>query len=414
VDAPALSFPTTAVNQASSAQTVSVENDGNQPLIFTGLAASANFNVDSNTTTCSTSSPPALGTTCTVGVVFAPTPGGNLSGALTITDNSLNANPASQQVQLSSTVSQLPSLSQNSLTFGIEGVGLTSSKLTVQLINNSSAAVAVSGISSTADFVVTTTCGSSLANTQACAISASFNPQSSGGFSETVNIVAGSTSLPLQLTGTGGTSALTLNPATEAFGSVGTGGSVAKTFTLTNNSTSPVTISAPGTGVGTNLAAFQVTADSCSGQMIAVNKSCGFTVSFAPSSAGSLNGLLTINSTAAVNPTVTLSGTGVTAALTLNATTENFGSTGIGTSKTAAFTLYNYTNAPATITSISTPLPAFAVGPDTCSGQTLAVDRGCNFTVSYTPTSTGATGAVTLTVNSAAGTPTVTLSGTGH
>jgi YVTN family beta-propeller protein len=100
---PTLSFPSTTVGATSSALTVTIQNVGNQPLTFFSFAASTNFTVDSGTTTCSTSSPLAVGATCNVGVDFAPTTGGALTGTLTLTDNALNASSATQSVPLQGT-----------------------------------------------------------------------------------------------------------------------------------------------------------------------------------------------------------------------------------------------------------------------------------------------------------------------
>jgi sugar lactone lactonase YvrE len=96
-----LNFPQTNVGSSSAPQTITASNIGNSSLIFSDFIVSQNFGIDSGTTTCSTSSPLAIGTSCTVGIVFAPTAGGNLAGTLTITDNALNVSGATQQVQLS-------------------------------------------------------------------------------------------------------------------------------------------------------------------------------------------------------------------------------------------------------------------------------------------------------------------------
>ena len=72
-----------------------------KPSDFSGLGASQNFGIDAATTTCTTSSSLASGDSCQIGVIFAPTAGGSLSGNLTLTDNSLNVNGNTQSVQLS-------------------------------------------------------------------------------------------------------------------------------------------------------------------------------------------------------------------------------------------------------------------------------------------------------------------------
>jgi hypothetical protein len=98
-----LIFPQTNVGSVSPTQTVTVSNIGTSTLSFGGFTASANFAIDASATTCSTSSPLVAGNSCTVGVMFTPSASGSLNGTLTITDNSLNASGATQQVQLSGT-----------------------------------------------------------------------------------------------------------------------------------------------------------------------------------------------------------------------------------------------------------------------------------------------------------------------
>jgi hypothetical protein len=134
-DPPALSFATTAVGSTSSdsPQTVTVQNIGNAPLNFSGVTASTNFNLDGITTTCSTSSPLAAGDSCVVGVVFSPTAGGSLSGALMLTDNALNVSGATQQVTLSGTGVQAGlqavAPSPRVLTLPATGVGTTTATI---------------------------------------------------------------------------------------------------------------------------------------------------------------------------------------------------------------------------------------------------------------------------------------------
>jgi hypothetical protein len=107
-DPPSLTFQSTASGSTSSdsPQTVTIQNIGNRPLTFSGIALSntqpgANFQINSGATTCSTSSPLAPFLSCVVAVSFTPTSGGSLAGTLTLTDNALNAANATQAVSLS-------------------------------------------------------------------------------------------------------------------------------------------------------------------------------------------------------------------------------------------------------------------------------------------------------------------------
>jgi hypothetical protein len=79
-----------------------VSNTGTAPLNISAITPSANFATDPGTTTCSLTSPLAVGASCAVGVVYTPVVAG-AAGTLTITDNVLNVSGATQQLQLSVT-----------------------------------------------------------------------------------------------------------------------------------------------------------------------------------------------------------------------------------------------------------------------------------------------------------------------
>ena len=97
-------FPQTAVNSTSAAITFKVANIGNAPLSLSAITPSANFGVDSGTTTCSTSDAVPAGGSCEIGVVFSPTTGGASTGTLKLTDNALNVTGSTQVVTLNGSV----------------------------------------------------------------------------------------------------------------------------------------------------------------------------------------------------------------------------------------------------------------------------------------------------------------------
>ncbi len=78
--------------------------------------------VDSSTTTCSASAPLAPGGTCTVGVDFAPTSSGPLTGTLTLSDNTLNTGVAQLPVaNRKAAAAPIPPAMQ---TINLSGMGL--------------------------------------------------------------------------------------------------------------------------------------------------------------------------------------------------------------------------------------------------------------------------------------------------
>ncbi len=113
---PALSFPPTYAGNTSSAQPVTFANIGNAPLNFaapgSGLnpGTSPSFSLNTaNGAACPQLSPVsaatslAAGGACLLTVSFTPASAGALTGALTITDNALNAGSAVQSIPLSGT-----------------------------------------------------------------------------------------------------------------------------------------------------------------------------------------------------------------------------------------------------------------------------------------------------------------------
>jgi len=101
-DAPSLNFPKTSVGAVSPAQDVVVENIGNTPLHISQISTAANFTSQGTDTTCASSDQsldPA--SNCILGIEFAPTLSGNISGSVVLTDDSLNQASAVQTISLS-------------------------------------------------------------------------------------------------------------------------------------------------------------------------------------------------------------------------------------------------------------------------------------------------------------------------
>ncbi len=263
-------------------------------------------------------------------------------------------------------------------------------------------------------------CGSSLANNKSCYFTVTFTPTNTGAVPSgtTLNVQAGTTTLPLTLTGTGVTSALQLNYTALHFGNVAEGTSKSPfTVALSNYTTNPVTVS-PGFSAGSS-PAYSIGASTCpTTTPLAVNASCTFRVVFSPTTtyAGLQTGTLTVSSIAG-SPTASIDGTGVADALVLSYTALHFGNVAEGTSKSITVSLTNYTTNPVTVSPgfASGSSPAYSIGASTCPTTTpLAVNATCTFSVVFSPTTSYAglqTG--TLTVSTIAGSPTASIDGTG-
>ena len=242
----------------------------------------------------------------------------------------------------------------------------------------------------------------------------SFSPPTASPQNGMLTVSSSATPNPsAQLSGTGVTAGLAFSQATMSFGLIGSGTSKTLQISLANYSTAPVTISTIGV-TGPDSGSFSVNAGSCIRQL-AVNQWCNISVTFAPTTVASSGATLTVNSTAATNPSATLSGTGVTPALALNLTVLHFGYATTGTTKSSTMTLYNYTATTVASTIGITGSSAFTVGPDNCSGKALPSNSYCNFTVNFVPgSSTGVLLSATVTVSSPLATnPSATVDGTG-
>ncbi len=101
-DAPSLSFAATMTGSTSTAQDVSVMNLGNGPLNLSQITTAANYSLGGANSSCSLSGGEALNAaeSCTLGIEFAPTTAGTITGTVVLADN---ATPPSQTIALSGT-----------------------------------------------------------------------------------------------------------------------------------------------------------------------------------------------------------------------------------------------------------------------------------------------------------------------
>jgi hypothetical protein len=397
-----LTFSSRTINTTSAAQTVTLTNSGSAALSVTGISASGNF---AETNTCGTSL--AAGANCTISVTFTPTTTGALSGTLSVVDT-----VGTQTVALSGTGTgtATAALSVSSLTFSSQLVNTTSTAMSVTLTNSGSAALSVTGISASGTFAETNNCGTSLAAGANCNIEVTFTPTTAGTLSGTLSVVDSSGTQTVALSGTGATAgALAASPGTAIFGNVTTGQSSSQTVTLSNPGGTPVTISSlslSGSGITVTGLTTPLT--------LAAGGYTTFTVSFAPTGAGSVSGgvYLTNNgSTASFEVPVT--GTGVAVAgISLSPSSLTFASQGVDTTSSAqSVTLTNGGTASLAISSISAS-GSFAE-TNNC-GSTVGAGSSCTIEVTYTPTATGGSSGTLSVADSATGSPqSVTLAGTG-
>jgi hypothetical protein len=306
-----LTFGSLTVGVTSAAQTVTLTNAGPGALTLSSIAASGNY---AQTNTCGTNL--AANASCTISVTFKPTASGTLTGAITLTDNAASSPQAVSLTGTAWPATPDANLSTASLTFASQTVGTTSAAQAITLSNSGTGALTISSIAASGNYAETNNCGTTLAVNASCTISVTFTPAASGTLTGAITLTDNAASSPqaVSLSGTAVGAAtsgpvVSLSPASLTFASqtVGTT-SAAQTVTLTNTGSAALTLSsiaASGNYAQTN---------TC-GTSLAANASCTISVTFAPTTSGSLPGALELTDNAASSPqSVSLSGTAAAAA----------------------------------------------------------------------------------------------------
>jgi len=185
--------------------------------------------------------------------------------------------------------------------------------------------------------------------------------------------------------------------------------SAAQTVTVTNTGANALTVSAI-----TLTGDFSET-DNCVSGSVAQGATCAIQVTFTPTATGLRTGSAAIAANVAGGSlTVTLSGTGVASLpVNLSPATVAFDPTPVGkTSSSLQVTATNSNSFPVAISSETVSGP-FALASNSCGTTSLAANAACQLTVEFQPTAAGAASGA-LTFVDAAGTQTVSLTGTGQ
>ena len=206
-------------------------------------------------------------------------------------------------------------------------------------------------------------------------------------------------------------------PTTLSFGSVQVGQTASLAVAVQNAGNVPVTISQ----ISLSGQSFAVTGAGSLPVTLAAGSSLNLAVQFAPASASTTSGALTISSNATTNPTatVTLSGTGAgsgsnTPTLSVSPSSVSFGNVSVNSSSAATVTLSSTGTSAVTVNSATVSGTGFTLSatnlPATLNpGQTLALQ------LQFSPPSVGAmTGQLTVVSDSSTNaTAQIALTGTG-
>ena len=194
-----------------------------------------------------------------------------------------------------------------------------------------------------------------------------------------------------------------------SFGNVAVGNTATQSLSMTNTGLGTVTIaSAALTGTG-----FTVIGGNPSGT-IAVGQSSTIQIQYAPTSAGAVNGSLTILSDASNSPlAISLTGTGTQTGLAISPSTLSFGNVIVGQTGTQSVKLTNSGNSSLTINMATVLGTGFGIS-GLSFPTTLTAGQSVSFSAQFAPTTAGAgTGSITFTDNAPGSPQTVSMVGTG-
>jgi Beta-propeller repeat/Abnormal spindle-like microcephaly-assoc'd, ASPM-SPD-2-Hydin/HYDIN/CFA65/VesB-like, Ig-like domain len=309
------------------------------------------------------------------------------------------------------------SLSPGSLTFGSRALSSTSSGSNVQLTNMGTASLSINSVFASGNFGETDNCsGKTLLPSGSCTITVTFTPSVAGTVSGEITIQDSATGTPqlVNLSGTG-VYPVTVLPASLSFGTVNVGGSSSpQTVMVSNNQSTAVNVSYSASG---NYTAAPGSPNGCGGSLAGLG-TCNISVTFTPTSTGSINGAMTVQHNANFSPMVVgLAGTGVTGpTLTFSPVLLDFGSIAVGAaSAPGTVTVTNASGSAINISSLSASgnYSVAGSGATPCGGG-LASGAHCTFNVTFAPSMTGAiTGAISI-ADSAVGSPQIfSLAGNG-
>lgn len=194
---------------------------------------------------------------------------------------------------------------------------------------------------------------------------------------------------------------LVANPTSLSFGNVQVGKNSSKFASVTNTGSRSVNIA----GATTNNAAYSYTGLSLPTNLSA-NQSITFTLTFAPTGGGTANGTLTLTSDADNSPTVVnLSGNGTSQGqLSVSPAKLNFGNVVVGSNAALNGTL-SATGATVTVSSVSSTDSEFVVSGISLPAS-ITAGNSLQFTVTYTPQSTGTASGTISFVSDASNSPT--------
>ena len=303
-----LNFGSQTMGTTSSPQSVTLNNSGGGALSISSIAVGGtNANQFSSSNNCGSSL--AAGQSCDIQAQFAPTTTGSKTGSIALSSNASNPAPA---ISLSgtgmSTGSSAVSLTPTSISFGNQTINSTSSSQTVTVKNSGTSTLNITGVSLTgansSAFMLTNSCGSTLAMGASCTLQVQFAPTATGTMSAAVLLTDNASGSPqsVALSGTGASGSTTGSTTTVHYSvnnlyfynrAVGSA-SAPSTITVTNTGKANFTISNL-TLTGAQASSFAATSNCAN---VAPEASCTLNVTFDPKLVGTNSATIGVSSNA--------------------------------------------------------------------------------------------------------------------
>ena len=303
------------------------------------------------------------------------------------------------------------SLSSSSLSFGSINVG-ASSQQSLTISNTGTAALSISSITSTIGAFTVSPTSFSVAAGGNQTVTVTFAPSAATSYSGTITINHNASGSPttVSVTGTGVAApapAILVSATSLVFGTVNTGTSTQKTFTVSNSGTATLNVS----NITSTNGAFSVSPTSFS--IPSGGSPQTVTVSFTPTALQTYSATLSVAHNASGSPSqISLTGTGAGAAvISLTISSLSFGPVNIGSSASQTLNVTNSGNITLTVTSLTSNNGSFAADP---TSFTLSPAGTQVVTVTFTPSSGGTQSSTFTFASNAATNPAFTASGVGE
>jgi len=438
-----LAFSSTVVGASSSAQTLTLANQGPGAATLSAFRLSgsdAGAFVMAGNSSCAVNAALASGASCTIVLTFAPTSTGAKTATLRVESNAT----APGDVVLTGTGSPATpangtlSVDKSTLDFGTDRVALgqTSAAMNVVVSNNNVAAVTVSRVDITGPFRITSNncpaSTSAIAINASCTLGVAYAPTSTGAATGNLTLTTASNQVlvvalrgsvtppvtaPVLAWSPSGVSTLSFDATTVGQASA------TRSMSLVNQGPGVVNFTAIETD-GNDRASFAIeSASTCrTGTALSQGSSCTVVVSFRPASTGAKSASVRIASNASAPASLSLVGEGMggggtgSGTLAVDTSALEFMAATNGVSQPRTVQVSNSGSAALTLSGTGTTGPFQVVNgaSNSCANpQVLAAGASCSLSVVFNGPKQAGRSTGTLTIPSSSGeSKVINLSGT--